>query len=59
MCQDWALPTLHNARELYLSGVPSGSAGKAANVKNSRDTGLIPGQEDPQKEMATSSSILA
>ena len=42
-----------------LSGVPSGSAGKEADAEDSRDTGLIPGQEDPQKEMATGSSILA
>ena len=58
MCQDSALPTLHNSRELYLV-FPSGSAGKEADAEDSRDTGLIPGQEDPQKEMATGSSILA
>ena len=54
------LSTAHTTQlQGTLSGVPSGSAGKEADAEDSRDTGLIPGQEDPQKEMATGSSILA
>ena len=57
------MPGLSTAHTTQLQGtlcdVPSGSAGKEADADDSRDTGLIPGQEDPQKEMATGSSILA
>ena len=43
-------------------GFPGGSALKnlPANAGDARDTGSIPGQEDPlEEEMATHSSILA
>ena len=54
------LSTAHTTQlQGTLSDVPSGSAGKEADADDSRDTGLIPGQEDPQKEMATGSNILA
>ena len=49
-------------RLVYITGFPHGSVGKefACNTGDTRDAGLLPGQEDPlEKEMATHSSILA